>query len=367
MRKAFTLIEMAIVLVILGLIIGIGTGVMIQFIKWNKRQQTAKTVNSATSEAIGLSSEGSINPNSLPTITDAYSQKIVYIIAQKLTSSYLQPLNATICDVKDTQLFLQDNATGAKISNIAFIAFSKGSDYTSNTYCNEKQVNENTICTDNVTTDTTKDIVKYVTLPELKQYLGCPSNPLHILNNQLPIAYVNESYNATLYASGGIKPYKWNITETNCSWIKTKQINDSFTLSGTPTQQGSCLITVSVTDNNTPTPFTDIKTFSIDILQTSNNTSTGACSSYNLTITVSSRPRWKYPISISIFGECVKTLTRGSYTESSLQPSTTITLYENWWCIDENTVVLSGTVSSLDKNGDCETVINCTNGECTSQ
>jgi len=363
LKKGFTLVEIAIALVILGLIIGIGTATMIQFIKWNKRQQTEKLVESAVNELIGQSSNGSISLSSLPKLVDAYSQKINFVIASKLTPSYLG--NATICDLKDTELTLYDNGTGTTVGNVAFLAFSNGSDYTSNTYCNGILVTKNTPCTGNVTTDSTKDIIKFITLPELKQYLGCPGNPLHILNNELPVAYVGDNYTAVLYASGGIKPYNWKITNTNCNFFfsnfSTNSTGNHLKISGIPTKQGNCILTVSVSDNNTPTPFTDTKTFSIDILQTtgsSNSTNGTSCTTYNLVVSLS----WRAVgiLGLSINNSC-NLLLSSTYSTTGLAPSTLIGI--SFLCLPDYTL-LSGTAQDLDTNNDCTVNIRCGPGRC---
>jgi len=368
-RKAFTLIEMAIVLVILGLIIGIGTGVMVQYIKWNKRQQTERKVDSQLNNIIGIAvSKGKIDLSDIEnsTFTDAYSQKIITVLAYKLTPNFFDSTNntnATICDVKDTQVRLNDTAKGIEIDNIAFVVFSKGSDYTSNTYCDRTQINSTQTCNSIIRTDSTKDIIRYVTLPELKQYLGCVGNPLHILNNELPPAFVGENYNVTLYADGGLKPYTWELNKT-CSWLNgspSGRYNETYELNGTPPDNtnNTCYLTFRIKDSNTP-PYIYSKKFVVTILTQGNSTPTPqTCSSYTLTV---SNKSW---VDISVYTTSCQPINSGSiYTKSNLSSSTIVKVYNNIACINLPFLgeILSGTISSLDTNKDCKAEITCTGG-----
>ena len=363
-KKGFTLIEMAIVLVILGLIIGIGTGSMIQFIKWNKRRTTESMVSSAKDYVTGLFSlhpEG-INTKQLPKEKDSYAQNLIFILASKITNSYLSSKNATVCDLANTTLEYHDIATNSTLQNVAFVVFSKGKDYQSNTKCNGKLVNNSQTCNGKVETDTSKDIVNVVTLPQLKQYLGCPGNPLHILNNQLPPAYEGEYYNTTLYASGGIKPYHWKLNKT-CSWLNgspSGSYNETYKLNGTPptNTNNNCYLTLEVKDSNTP-PYIYSKKFIVTILTQGNSTPTPqTCSSYTLTV---SNKSW---VDISVYTTSCQPINSGSiYTKSNLSSSTIVKVYNNIACINLPFLggeILSGTISSLDTDKDCKAEITCT-------
>ncbi len=371
-RKAFTLIEMAIVLVILGLIIGIGTGVMVQYIKWNKRQQTERKVDSQLNDIIGIAvSKGKIDLSDIEnsTFTDAYSQKIITVLAYKLTSNFFDSTNntnATICDIKDTQVRLNDTAKGIEIDNIAFVVFSKGSDYTSNTYCDRTQINSTQTCNSIIRTDSTKDIIRYVTLPELKQYLGCVGNPLHILNNELPPAFVGENYNVTLYADGGLKPYTWQITNSTCPWLSNNILtNDKkgmYQLSNKteiPSEPRNCFVTVSVSDSNSPSPYTTQKKFVITVKSKQNGSTGGnetGCTEYDLNVHV------KYsvlPIGVEVNKDCYPATKK--FSKSGLSPTTEIKIYNTYFPIlgCEGLILLSGSAKDLDTNKNCKVNIHC--------
>jgi hypothetical protein len=123
------------------------------------------------------------------------------------------------------------------------------------------------------------DIVKWVTLDELRTKIGCPMQ-IRIINNELPYGFENSPYRATVFAEGGVPfsssgKYKWCIqgnlpsglsanpstSATDClslseaSWGQA----DNVTISGTPANgtSGSYLLTFFVRDNNDPSGSND--------------------------------------------------------------------------------------------------------------
>jgi hypothetical protein len=124
------------------------------------------------------------------------------------------------------------------------------------------------------------DIVKWVTLDELRTKVGCQGAQLKVVNNELPYGFVNSVYTATVYADGGVTftppggKYRWciqtvsgllpaGITRTpvtvpismNCSTLAEALLvarADSLVFSGTPTTQNSYQMTIFARDNNDP-------------------------------------------------------------------------------------------------------------------
>lgn len=369
-RSGLTLIEMAIVLVILGLILGIGTASVVQFIKWNKRRTSQEVVSSATESLIGYAvTNNYLTDNLTSNFKDAYSQSIISIIASKLTSSFLQPFNATVCDVKNTGLSYYDNSTNATIKNVAFVVFSKGEDYQSDTFCNGTQVNNSQICEGNVTTDTSMDIVRYVTLPELKQRLGCIGSPLKILNNELPYGFENSTYNATVYAKGGIpftgNMYEWCVEDTglsktgvsidcggispvesNCSattsWKKCKNVE----LNGTPTSYGTYKLTFYVKDSESND---NQKMFAVTINPPSSGgggNGGGNCTSYTVYNESGSNLYWNCACS----NHCKWNKGHVEY----LSTGQSVTIYDSffWFCLQDGTISYLD-ATKADANKDC--------------
>jgi hypothetical protein len=124
------------------------------------------------------------------------------------------------------------------------------------------------------------DIVKWVTLDELRTKVGCQGAQLKVVNNELPYGFVNSAYTVTVFADGGIPyagalgKYRWCIQmagplpalpagitrtpvtvpiSTDCSslaeafWVARA---DSLVISGTPTSQNSYQMTIFARDNN---------------------------------------------------------------------------------------------------------------------
>ncbi len=77
------------------------------------------------------------------------------------------------------------------------------------------------------------------------------ADPLAIADQPLPDAVVDQDYQITMYAQGGLDPYQWAIVrdETDASWISIDA--DSGLLSGSPTfLEADMKVTVRVTDNS---------------------------------------------------------------------------------------------------------------------
>lgn len=379
-RIGLTLIEMAIVLVIVGLLLGLGTGFMIKFIKWKKHKELEDLVSQNANSLI----DNAISNGSLPNNFTG-SQKLIYVVSRKLTASYLKLNHATICDIKDSELKYQDNNTNITMNNIAFVLFSKGEDYTSDTYCNGIKVDSNQTCMGNLTTDSSKDVINVITLPELKEILGCQGIPLKILNSELPIGIAGESYSVEIVASGGIKPYKWCYTGTLPSGISANpnavcphyQQADHLLLSGTPTSSSSQKIKICVEDSNTPSPYNVCKFFVITINPqiTGNGTSGGNSncpSGYSIHFNAVNLGRewiWLWSLWYTYDNgkydkEFIDLIPDGStshYNSPSnlhIFPSDLIRVAFMWR--SSKYFPILGTASNLDKNSDCSVFIKCT-------
>jgi len=70
---------------------------------------------------------------------------------------------------------------------------------------------------------------------------------LSITTTTLPSAALGTPYSATLAAAGGQSPYQWSVTSGTLP--AGLALNSSGVLSGTPTQSGTFVFTVSVTDS----------------------------------------------------------------------------------------------------------------------
>jgi len=75
--------------------------------------------------------------------------------------------------------------------------------------------------------------------------------PLTITTRRLPQGWLGDSYAIQLRASGGTPPYSWSVIE---GFLPPDLTLDSSTgeIAGTPTEPGSFLFTIRVTDSSSP-------------------------------------------------------------------------------------------------------------------
>jgi prepilin-type N-terminal cleavage/methylation domain-containing protein len=317
-NQGLTLVEVAIVLVIFGLIIGLGTSLIGPLTKRAKITETRDIVNAAVESEKGFAEKN----NRLPTNTefpqavrnpnDAWTKPLVYFVDSSLTTSSNNPSEG-ICGRKATNLIVcTDVNCNNQIPDVAFIVVSGGPNYNVQTGPSTtspcpsgktcyKVYPQDTPNVDDYPNDFTRqeeydDIVKWVTIDELRIKAGCQGAQLKILNNELPQAYViiqsndqsNDQdiaqYNATIYAEGGVPfqsggKYKWCIqgnlpsglssnpstSSSDCSslseasWVQA----DKLTINGKPTiedtAQGTYTypLTFFVRDNQDPSGSND--------------------------------------------------------------------------------------------------------------
>jgi len=192
--KGLTLIEVAIVLVILGLLIGLGAGLISMLTKRAKIIESRETVDAAVEAVKGYTIMNGRLPNYsnftsvVRSLYDAWQKPIVYIYDGNAS-------NNSICDLTKTAItvrlcFNTDCSSYNETKNVALIVLSGGPNYNIQT-AGSQEVSSNTTIkvyqqgvdnVDNYSGDFNRpepfdDIVKYVTLYELQSLLKCPSTP----------------------------------------------------------------------------------------------------------------------------------------------------------------------------------------------
>ncbi|MGC9046410.1 MAG: prepilin-type N-terminal cleavage/methylation domain-containing protein [Thermodesulfovibrio sp.] len=405
-KKGLTLVEVAIVLVILGLLVGLGASLIGPLTKRAKLTETRDIVNAATESVIGFTAKN----NRLPTSTefpqvvrnpnDSWGKGLVYFVDSALTNPPSNPAEG-ICGRKTTNVIVCTDANcNNQIQNVAFIVVSGGPNYNvqtgplTNSPCPPGKTcyrvyPQDTPNIDDYSGDFTRqqeydDIVKWVSLDELRIKAGCQGAQLKILNNELPYGYVGQSYEAKIYAEGGVPfssggKYRWCIeVNPSLSGFDVSQLTissdclglaeaswrqaDYITISGTPNTPGTYLLTFFARDNQDPTGSNDNiaqKTLVLTINPFGGGGGGGGgCTSYALSISNQGTSK-SFRINS---GTCTNLDTGANIYISGLSGTDVLTVYINTWCW--GTILLSGTMQNLDTNGDCQVNVSCQGNNC---
>ncbi len=345
-ERGLTLIELAIVLVIVGILIGMGASIVGILVKRAKYNESVEVVNSAVQGIIGFATSSRRLPtdselsSAVRTTRDSYGRDIAYIYDSDLTTSSTYGF----CGLTSTDITVRVCADAScssvvqTINNVAFVVVSGDGNYnnqtagtqaitsatTINVYLQGIVVNDGYPGDVNVT-EAYDDIVRWVSLSELQSEQGCEALTINSPTT-LPSATEDSAYTYTLQARGGRPPYTWSGT-----------IGDGLTLNSNGTITG----TVNL---NTSTTTGEISGCSDNITFTATVTDdAGQSVSQSFTIPVNARPveiitnslpnayeGSAYSADIDAIGG------NGSYTfSSSPLPS--------WLTLNSSTGVLSGT------------------------
>jgi len=386
MKKGFFLVEMAIVLIIFSLILGVGAISIDKLVKFNKFRETKKLLNSLAEAIEGYGITYGYLPDKKKflesfKLKDPYGQEVFYVYSQALTQNYLKKFSADLCDIKSTGLNLYDEREKKIINNVAFLIFSRGEDYTTNTFCNGEKVTESRQCSGKITVDTEKDVVAFVTLEELKAKRDC-GEPIKIFPYVLPLGFVNEDYRAEIKVSGGKpltggeyywcyeiapKPKDFSISpDSKCpKYVKSR----SLVIEGIPKSAETYTLKVCVKDGNVP-PYLKCKKYSLEVYGNgTQETGTQSCDSY--TLVLSAEPyHGKCRVndfSFTINGKCEKKRIIHrclSIKKENLKPTDVLIVYNTWIC-PLGKPILHGSMRDLDENNDCYVFLKCSHGKCS--
>lgn len=230
-EKGFTIIEVAMVLVIIGMIIGFGASLVGPLTMRAKRNETKETIQAAVEAIIGFAAS---NDQQLPNDAefrallrkqnDAFSKPLYYVFDSNLTTA------GNICNRKTTFITVQEPTPS--IQNVAFMVLSGGENFNNQTAGDTNvsaavTINVYDIGTpgiDNYATDMNRpeeydDLYQMVTLNELRTKTGCQGPPLRIVSNELPPGSTTVTYTISIYADGGVTPYTWSLVTAPPSWI----------------------------------------------------------------------------------------------------------------------------------------------------
>jgi prepilin-type N-terminal cleavage/methylation domain-containing protein len=188
--NGFTLIEVAIVMVILGFLVSIGASMIGPLTTRMKTTEARETVNAAVEGIIGYGATNLRLPNLNPQFpsvvraqSDPWGNPIQYIFDNRLTTS--------ICDKTTTYITVRVCGNAActvvnNVTNVAFVVLSSGANFNNQTDAGQAVGAARIVTTYSSgspadsyagdfmrATDEYDDVIKWVTLPELQTKLSC--------------------------------------------------------------------------------------------------------------------------------------------------------------------------------------------------
>ncbi len=227
--RGFTLIEMAIILMILGILVTMGAGMMGALTKRLKLNETREAVKNASESIAGYgATTGSIPAStrftSVVTVAaDSWSNPLYYIPATSLTTD-------GICARKTTALSLSlcpdksCSTPSQSITDVAYAIISKGENFNRQTDLKAGVIKVYDVgigAVDDYSADMNRaepydDVVRWATLYELRVKAGCSGPQMRIINKDLPSALNLDNYSAEVFAEGGVLfpaggKYRWCV------------------------------------------------------------------------------------------------------------------------------------------------------------
>lgn len=193
-KNGFTLIELSIVLIILGLIVGTVAPLIMSMTKKNKLSSGRKIVITARDELKGDFVQSRILASNLDNIghtIDPWKNDLIYLAAPHLAGEDLCTWLAGGTNQTGLSVCLDGDCTNNKKENIAFVIASIGSNFNrqletpinsdgnsgdldTRIYDYGTEIDRYTTAPDqNDATDQFDDIVQYVTVDELTQLVSC--------------------------------------------------------------------------------------------------------------------------------------------------------------------------------------------------
>ncbi len=236
----FSLVEMAIVLVIIGLLAGMGGGIMKIAVERQKLSETRNSVDQAYESILAHVDRYKTLPASLTTLgvktTDAYTQDLYY-------ATYA-PAGANVCTTPGT--YLQVNDRGTLKNNIAFILLSKGKNL-----CNQTGTSSpyQVLQAGTVTTGCPQGSLEYddeVRYLDIVSLVNSACGQLWISTTFLHYGTVGEVYPTAQLAATGGGNYVWD--QTGGTLPPGLSLSSDGIISGTPTSAGTYAFEVRVTD-----------------------------------------------------------------------------------------------------------------------
>jgi len=233
-KSAFTLVELSIVLVIMGLLVG-GSFKVLQMMR--ERAQTTKAQDDVKVAKEAIIGNAIVNSKTLPDGT-FFQEHLSPVKSNQHPLFYVYDSNLTqenICAFLVTDLSVVTPTQ--TIDNVAFVVASEGPNnnmqtakhddddgtFSVKTYKYETKVDDNKSPVNIV--EYYDDVVEWVTLSQLQSRLECSRDPLRFLNGLLPSTTVGESYSATLYIENNISDITIDCTREEDKGIDFSESN----------------------------------------------------------------------------------------------------------------------------------------------
>ncbi|MFH0710569.1 MAG: prepilin-type N-terminal cleavage/methylation domain-containing protein [Pseudomonadota bacterium] len=247
MKKGFTLVELSIVMVIIGLLIG-GSMQGLRMMRDRAKVLETKQQLDALKEAIyGYA----LNTNTLPATLadlnstalerDSWGNTILYRPDAALLTDPCRPASTLSTTSGD---FIQ--------TDIAFILVSRGKDYSiahTTLGLDTPLFNQRDHDSDPATSEYDDHFLS-ITRAQLQSNINCQQNELQILNSRLPIATQGVSYSGTIASSGGNGTYAYTYNgaaTTTINGVTFTNIAGNGTYNGSPIIATSSVIDIVVT------------------------------------------------------------------------------------------------------------------------
>jgi prepilin-type N-terminal cleavage/methylation domain-containing protein len=220
-NSGFSLVELSIVLVIIGLLVGLGGGMIGPMMNFIKVRETRDMQDANLQSIISWASSNNKIPNVAGFTTvakfakDTWNRDFIYLYDGNLYNAV--STKDTICGRRSTSLTLEttdNDTTTTTVTNVAFAVLSDADNVALKSTLKVNGTTDLTFSSGDATSGYTSSkitvkgpngyMARWVTLDELRSKIGCQGAPLKIVNNELPYGSATAAYSATITADGGV-------------------------------------------------------------------------------------------------------------------------------------------------------------------
>lgn len=219
-HKGFSLVELSIVLVIIGIVMTAALKLAGPISQIVKMRETKERMDSALQSVVGYAATHNAVMSNLSSVAvprSSWGKNFAYLHDTRFS---LGPTKDTICGRSSTSLRVHTREPDVTTGNVVFAIISSTedldfkSDLDAVVITGSFPINGAPGVLKTVNIDAqNKDLVRFVTLEELRTKIGCQGTPLKIVNNELPYGNYSAKYSATVIADGGSgsSNYQWRI------------------------------------------------------------------------------------------------------------------------------------------------------------